>query len=63
MKLSSMFLADSVDIAFGFFLAQAGTVWGDNFSLEKVESTVPVTSPSPPSPRRPTAPVNADFEN
>jgi hypothetical protein len=36
--------ADSVDIAFGFLLARGGTVWGDNFSLGKVDSTVPVTS-------------------
>jgi hypothetical protein len=55
--------ADGVDIAFGFFLAQAGTVWGDNFRLEKVESTVPVTSPHPPAPSRPKTPVNTDFEN
>jgi hypothetical protein len=57
--------ADGVDIAFGFFLAQAGKVWGDNFRLEKIESTVPVTSPPPPPPEpsRPKAPVNTDFEN
>ena len=53
--------SDSVDIAFGFFLAQGGTVWGDNFKLEKVESTVPVTSAEPPG--RPKMPVNTDFEN
>ena len=55
--------SDSVDIAFGFFLAQAGTVWGDNFKLEKVESTVPVTSPTSVPPSRPKEPANADFEN
>ena len=55
--------ADSVDIAFGFFLAQAGTVWGDDFKLEKVVSTVPLTSASPVTPSRPKEPVNTDFEN
>lgn len=55
--------ADSVDIAFGFFLAQAGTVWGDNFTLEKVTSTVPVTSPTAVTPSKPKEPVNTDFEN
>jgi hypothetical protein len=54
---------DSVDIAFGFFLAQAGTVWGDNFTLEKVVSTVPVTSPTAVASSRPKEPVNTDFEN
>jgi len=53
--------SDSVDIAFGFFLAQDGTVWGDDFKLEKVEPTVPVTSAGPPD--RPKSPLNADFEN
>jgi hypothetical protein len=55
--------ADSVDIAFGFFLAQAGTVWGDNFTLEKVASTVSVTSPTAVAPSKPKEPVNTDFEN
>ncbi len=55
--------ADSVDIAFGFFLAQAGTVWGDNFRLEKVTSTVPVTSPTSVAPSRPKEPVDTDFED
>jgi hypothetical protein len=54
--------ADSVDIAFGFLLAQGGTVWGDNFSLEKVDSTVPVTSTTTAASRRPKEPVNTDFE-
>jgi hypothetical protein len=53
---------DSVDIAFGFLLTQGGTVWGDNFKLEKVDSTVPVTAPSPPA-VKPKGPVNADFES
>jgi len=35
---------DSVAIAFGILLAGSGKVWGDNFKLEKVESSVPVTA-------------------
>jgi len=54
--------ADSVDIAFGFLLAQGGTVWGDNFSLEKVDPTVPVTSTTISASSRPKEPVNTDFE-
>ena len=54
---------DSVDIVFGFFLAQAGTVWGDDFKLEKVASTVPVTSSTAVAARKPKEPVNTDFEN
>jgi hypothetical protein len=54
--------ADSADIAFGFSLAQRGTVWGDNFSLEKVDSTVPVTSKTTAASSRPKEPVNTDFE-
>jgi len=54
--------ADSVDIAFGFLLAQGGTVWGDNFRLEKVDSTVPVTSTTTAASSRPKDPVNTDFE-
>lgn len=52
----------SIDIAFGFFLAQTGKVWGDNFKLEKVDATVPVTSVSPCVPGMPKAPANPDFE-
>jgi hypothetical protein len=54
--------AESVDIAFGFFLAQGGKVWGDNFSLEGVDSTVPVTSPTTATSSRPKEPGNTDFE-
>jgi hypothetical protein len=50
---------DSADIAFGFFLAGSGKVWGDGFRLEKVDATIPVTSAGPPMPRDP---VNLDFE-
>jgi len=54
--------AESVEIAFGFLLAQRGTVWGDNFSLEKVAYTVPVTSKTTSASSRPKEPVNTDFE-
>jgi hypothetical protein len=54
--------ADSVDIVYGFALAQRGTVWGDNFSLEKVDSTVPVTSTTTTASHWPKEPVNPDFE-
>ena len=56
--------ADSLDIAFGFLLIEGGgKVWGDNFSFEKVDSTVPVTSPATVAPARPKEPINTDFEN
>jgi AraC family transcriptional regulator len=56
--------ADSIDIAFGFFLTQGGgKVWGDNFKFEKVDSTVPVTAPASVAPARPKEPINADFES
>jgi hypothetical protein len=55
--------ADSVDIAFGFLLAEGGTVWGDNFSLEKVDPTVPVTSTTAAGSIKPKEPVNTDFES
>ena len=50
----------SIDIAFGFFLAGSGKVWGDNFKLEKVDATVPTTSSAPSMPK---APANPDFEH
>ncbi|MGH8220739.1 MAG: hypothetical protein ACREUT_19575 [Steroidobacteraceae bacterium] len=52
--------SDSVDIAFGFLLISTGKVWGDEFKLEKVDSTVPVTSAAPALAR---APTNMDFED
>jgi len=51
--------SDSVDIAFGFFLSGSGKVWGDDFELAKVESSVPVTSAGTALAR---APANLDFE-
>jgi len=44
---------DGADIAFGFFLSGGGKVWGDNFKLEEVDSTVPVTASKPTLPRAP----------
>jgi hypothetical protein len=54
--------ADSIDIAFGFLLTQSGKVWGDNFKLEKVGSTVPVTTSAGAFAGMPKDPVNVDFE-
>lgn len=51
--------SDSIDIAFGFFLMQSGKVWADNFKLEKVDASVPVTSSMAGMPK---APRNLDFE-
>lgn len=50
---------NSVDVAFGFFLAGRGEVWGADFQLEKVGTAVPVTAGGPILPRRPT---NLNFE-
>ena len=56
--------ADSIYIAFGFFLTQGGgKVWGDNFKFEKVDSTIPVTASANVTPARPKEPINTDFEN
>ena len=49
----------SVDVAFGFFLAGRGEVWGADFKLEKVGAAVPVTSQDPILPQKPR---NLDFE-
>jgi len=54
--------SDSVDIAFGFLLTRGGKVWGDNFRLEKVGPTVPVTSAAAAA-VLPKEPVNIDFED
>jgi hypothetical protein len=51
---------ESVDIAFGFGLIGSGRVWGDDFKLEKVDTTVPITSAGPTLAQ---APVNPDFED
>ncbi len=52
--------SDSVDIAFGFLLVSSGKVWGDDFKLERVDNSVPVTSAGPALAR---APTNLDFED
>src|SRR5690348_2867933 len=49
----------SIDIAFGFFLAGSGKVWGADFQLDKVGTAVPVTSQEPILPRNPR---NLNFE-
>jgi hypothetical protein len=54
---------DSADIAFGFLLTQAGKVWGEDFALEQVDATVPVTSPARATVLLPKEPVNLDFED
>jgi hypothetical protein len=51
--------AESVAIAFGFFLNGGGKVWADAFKLEKVDATEPVTASDPVLPR---SPSNLDFE-
>jgi len=50
---------DSVKIAFGFLLIQAGKVWGDDFKLEQVDATIPSTASA--APQLPKEPVNMDF--
>jgi hypothetical protein len=55
--------AESIGIAFGFFLTQGGKVWGDKFGIEKVDASIPLTSPATKLPIRPKEPVNSDFEN
>lgn len=52
----------SKNIAFGFFLFGAGTVWADDFVLEVVDSAVPLTASAPPEAAPPREPVNASFE-
>lgn len=55
--------AESIDIAFGFFLAPGGgKVWGDSFRLERVDPTAPRSAPASIAPSRPMEPVNTDFE-
>ena len=46
--------ANSIEIAFGFFLTEGGgKVWGDDFKFEKIDSTVPVTAPAGVAPVQP----------
>ena len=51
---------DSVGVAFGFFLSGGGEVWADDFKLERVPDTTPLTGKRDPRPR---APANLNFEN
>jgi hypothetical protein len=51
---------DALGIAFGFFLNGGGQVWADDFKLERVPATTPVTSPAVGR-SQPRSPVNADF--
>ena len=50
---------DSVGVAFGFFLSGGGEVWADDFRLERVTDTTPVTGKRLQQSR---TPVNLDFE-
>jgi hypothetical protein len=50
---------DSVAVAFGFFLFGGGEVWADDFKLERVPDTTPLTGKRGTKPR---SPVNLDFE-
>jgi hypothetical protein len=51
--------ANSVDVAFGFLLTKGGKVWGSDFKLEKIDTSVPVTSTGPAV--LPKQPLNLDF--
>lgn len=53
--------ADASNIAFGFFLSGGGQVWADDFKLERVPSSTPVTAPAVGM-SQPRSPVNADFD-
>lgn len=45
---------DSVAVAFGFFLYGGGQVWADDFRLERVANTIPVTGKPGQQARNPT---------
>ena len=51
--------ADSTAVAFGFFLFGGGQVWADDFKLERVSESTPVTGKRQD---RPPTPTNLDFE-
>lgn len=51
------------NIAFGFFLFGAGTVWADDFALEVVDPSVPLTALGPQEATTPREPANASFED
>jgi hypothetical protein len=50
---------ESINIAFGFFLSGSGTIWGDVFKIEKVDSSVALTSSVAGVPKEP---QNLSFE-
>ncbi len=55
--------AEAKNIAFGFMLFGTGMVWADDFALEIVDRTVPLTvSTRPAETSRPLQPSNASFE-
>lgn len=51
---------DSVNIVFGFLLTQGGKVWGHDFKLQKVDTSIPSTASV--APQLPKEPVNMDFQ-
>jgi hypothetical protein len=51
--------ANSIDVAFGFLLTKSGKVWGSDFKLERIDTSVPVTSTGPSI--LPKEPLNLDF--
>lgn len=55
--------AAAKNIAFGFFLVGTGTVWADDFALEVVDRTVPLTASGPPEAALPKSPTNSNFES
>lgn len=48
----------ATSMSYGFLLAGQGTVWADDFRIEPVDPTVPLTAP----PRLPEAPRNPGFQ-
>ena len=51
---------NAVGVAFGFFLDGKGEAWADDFKLEIVDNSVPVSVQ--PSPSLPKDPVNLNFD-
>lgn len=52
----------ATNLAFGFFLFGTGIVWADEFALEVVDRSVPVTASGPPE-ALPKSPTNPNFES
>jgi len=50
---------DSIAVAFGFFLVGGGEAWADDFKLERVSSTTPLTGKAASELR---TPLNMSFE-